>query len=155
MICTLNTIHYYWLKFLESLVKCTRFLSVPGLAWQTAWKKTEVELELLMGIDISLILEKGDRGGICHYINGYARPNNKYMKDYAKNKEPSYLQYWNLVNNLYGWAMKQHKLHVNGFKWVEDLSEFDEGFMKNTMKKVKRDIFYKLIFNIQKNCLNF
>ena len=29
------------------------------------------------------------------------------MKDYDKNKEPSYIQYWN-VNNLYAWAMS-HK----------------------------------------------
>ena len=27
--------------------------------------------------------------------------NNKYMTDYDKNKETSYLKYWNL-NNLYG-----------------------------------------------------
>ena len=32
--------------------------------------------------------------------------NNKYIKKYNKNKESSYLKYWN-VNNLYGWAMSQ------------------------------------------------
>ena len=45
------------------------------------------------------------------------KPNNKNMKDYDKNKESSYLKYWN-VNILYGWAMSQ-KLPVNDFKWVE------------------------------------
>ena len=38
------------------------------------------------------MVEKGIRGGICHFIYRYARGNNKYMKDYDKNKEPSYLQ---------------------------------------------------------------
>ena len=32
------------------------------------------------------MLEKGIRGGICHSIYGYAKANNKYMKDYDKNK---------------------------------------------------------------------
>ena len=51
-----------------------------------------------------LIVEKDTRGGICHSIYWYAKSNNKYMKDYDKNKELSYLQYW-VVNNLYGSAM--------------------------------------------------
>ena len=33
------------------------------------------------------------------------------------------------ANNLYGWAMSQ-KLPVNGFKWVENLLEFNEDFIK-------------------------
>ena len=45
-------------------------------------------------------------------------------------------------NNLYGWVMSQ-KLPVNGFKWVEDLSQFNEHFIKNMMKIVIRDIFLK------------
>ena len=48
-----------------------------------------------------LMVEKGIRGGICHSIHCYAKDNNKYMKEYDKNEEPSYLKYWD-VNNLYG-----------------------------------------------------
>ena len=77
------------------------FLSAPGLAWQTCLKKTEVKLELLTENDMLLMVEKGIRGGICHAIHRYAEANNKYMKNYYKKKEPSYIQYLD-ANNLYG-----------------------------------------------------
>ena len=76
-----------------------------------------------------IIVEKGIRGGICNTIYRYAKANNKYMKDYDKNKESSYLNYWD-VNNLYGWAMSQ-KLPVNNFEWIKDTSQFNEDFIKN------------------------
>ena len=66
-----------------------------------------------------LMVEKGIRERICHSIYRYAKVNNKYMKDYDKNKESSCLQYWD-VNNLYGWAMSQ-KLPVNNFEWIKEL----------------------------------
>ena len=34
------------------------------------------------------------------------------------------------ANNSYGWAMSQ-KLPIDGLRWVEDLSQFNEGFIKN------------------------
>ena len=46
-----------------------------------------------------LMVEKALKGGICHSNYRYAKANNKYMKDFDKNKESSYLQYWD-VNNL-------------------------------------------------------
>ena len=106
-----------------------KFLSAPGLARQAALKKTKVKLDLLTDIDMLLMVEKGIRGGICHSIYQYAKANNKYMKDYDKNKESSYLKYWD-VNNLYGWAMSQ-KLPVNNFEWIKDTSQFNEDFIKN------------------------
>ena len=106
-----------------------KFISVLRLAWQAALKKTEVEVELLSDIDMLLMVEKGIRGGICVAIHGYARANNKYMKDYDKNKESSYLNYWD-VNNLYGWVMSQ-KLPTFNIKQVEDTSHFIEDFIKN------------------------
>ena len=51
-----------------------------------------------------LMVEKGIRGGICHSVSRLAKANNKYMKDYDKNKDSLYFQYWD-VNNLHGWTM--------------------------------------------------
>ena len=47
------------------------------------------------------------------------------MKDYFKNKELPYIQYWS-VNNLYVWAISQ-KLPANSFEWIKDTSQFNEG----------------------------
>ena len=50
------------------------------------------------------------------------------MKNYDKNKESSYIQYLD-ANDLYGWEMSQ-KLPVNGFKWIKNVTEIDEKFIK-------------------------
>ena len=52
-----------------------------------AFKKTKVKLDLLTNIDMFLMVEKGIRQGICHSIQRYVKADNKYMKDYNKNKE--------------------------------------------------------------------
>ena len=44
-----------------------KFLSAPGLAWQEDLKKTKVKLDLSTDIEMLLMVEKGIRGGICHY----------------------------------------------------------------------------------------
>ena len=117
------------------------FVSAPGLAWQACLKKTEVKLELITDYDMLLMIEKGIRGGICQATHRYAKANNKYMKNYDKNNESSYIEYLD-ANNLYGWAMSQ-KLPINGFKWVKNLSKFNEDFIKNMMKIAIQDIFLK------------
>ena len=119
-----------------------KFLSAPGLARQAALKKAKVKLELLTDIDILLMVEKGIRGGIFHAIHRYSKANNKYMKDYDKNKESSYLKYWD-VDNLYCWAMSQ-KLPVNKFEWIEDTSQFNEGFIKNYNEKSDEEYFLEV-----------
>ena len=40
-----------------------------------------------------LMIEKGIRGEICHTIHQHTEANNKYMKDYVRNKEWLYLMY--------------------------------------------------------------
>ena len=105
-----------------------------------------------------LMIEKGIRGGICQATHRYAKANNKYMKNYDKNIESSYIEYLD-ANNLYGWAMSQ-KLPVNGFKWVKQkkLSKFNEDFIKkcnedcNKGYSLEVDVEYpKTLFNSHKD----
>ena len=123
-------------------VGAAKFLSAPGLAWQEASKKTKVESDLLTDIDMLLMLEKGIRKGICHSIYRYAKANNKYMKDYDKNKESSHIQYWD-VNDLFGWPMSQ-KLPVNNFEWIKDTSQFNENFIKNYNEESDEEYFLEV-----------
>ena len=121
-----------------------KFISGPVLAQQAALKKTKVKLELLTDIDMLLMVEKGIRGVICTVIHRYPKANDKYMKNYNKNKESSNLNYWD-VNNLYGWAMPQ-KLPINNFKWIEETSQFNEDFIKNYYSFEESDEGYFLEF---------
>ena len=47
-------------------------------------------------------------------------------------------------------------LPVNGFRLAENVSQFDEHFMKSYKKDSERGYFFlKLMFKIQKNCMSF
>ena len=70
-------------------------------------------------IDMLLMIEAGIRGAMCQPIHRYAKANNKYMKNYDKSIESSYLMHLD-ANNLYRWTISQ-KLPVNGFKWEDNL----------------------------------
>ena len=70
-----------------------KFISAPGLVWQTALKKNQAELDLLTDVDILLMIDKAIKRGICNTIHHYAKAHNKYMSDYDENRESSYLNY--------------------------------------------------------------
>ena len=111
------------------------FVSLPGLAWQACLKKTNVKLELITDYDMPLMIENGIRGG-------YAKANNKYMNDYKKNEESSYIQYLD-ANNLYDMAMSE-KLPLKGFKWIADISRIDENFVKSYNKNSNKGYILKV-----------
>ena len=46
------------------------------------------------------------------------------------------------ANDLYGWAMSQN-IPVSSFKLMEKLRQFNDAFIKNSMKTVIRIIFLK------------
>ena len=82
------------------------FVSAPGLAWQACLKKTEVKLELITDYDMILMIKKGIRGGICQTTHRYAIANNRYMKNYDKNIESSYIEYLPQIICMGGQCLK-------------------------------------------------
>ena len=101
-----------------------------------------------------LMVEEGIRGGICQAIYRYAKANNKYMNNYDKSIESSYLMYLD-ANNLYGWAMSQ-KLPVNGFKWVKQkkLLKLSEDFIKNYDENSNKGYFLEVDIDYPKELFN-
>ena len=73
-----------------------------------------------------LLMAKNDiSGGICHAIHRYEKTNNNYMNDYDVLND----KYW-WINDLYGWKISQ-MLPLDGFKWSENTSQFNKGFIEN------------------------
>ena len=56
-------------------------------------------------------------------------------------------------NNLYGWAMSQ-TLPVNGFKWVKNLSTFNEIFIRNCDENSDEGYFLKVDVDYPKKLVN-
>ena len=71
------------------------------------------------------MVEKGIRGGVCNSTNKNAKANNKYMKDYDKNKKSSYLKYWDVYYAAGQFCKNCLQMvlcglsGLIGFKWVE------------------------------------
>ena len=97
-------------------------LSVTHYCLQMYLKTLEISViiyrlkkaELSRDICMLLKVESGIRDGICQAAHRYAKANKKYMDNYDKNVESSYIEHLD-TNNLYGCAMLQ-KLPVNFLK---------------------------------------
>ena len=99
--------------------------SAPGLTWEAALKKTEVKLEL-------------EEKYVVQFINMQKSITN-IMKDYYKNKELSYLQYWEIIH-LYSRAMML-KLPVNKYEWIKNASQSNQDIVKNYRKESDEERF--------------
>ena len=100
-----------------------------------------------------LMVKKGIIGGICHSIYRHFKANNKYMKHYDKNKESTYIQYWD-GNNLYGPAMLQ-KFPVNNFEWIKNNSQFNEDFIKIYNEESDEEYFLDVDIQNLEKFMNF
>ena len=100
-----------------------------------------------------LMIEEGTRGGMCQSVHRHAKANNKYIKNYDKSIESSYLMYLD-ANNLYEWAMSQ-KLPINGFKWGNNLSRFNESFIKKYNENSDMGYFLELDIEYPKQLWSF
>ena len=80
---------------------------VHELTWQASFRKTKVKLDLLSDTDMLLMVENGITRGIYHSVYQHAKANKICMKDYDKNIELSYPQYWD----------------VNKQKWLGNVSK--------------------------------
>ena len=74
------------------------------------------------------------------------------MKNYDKNTTSSYLMYLD-ANNLYGSTMSQ-KLLVNGFEWVEELSQFNENSPTNYDENSNEGYFLDVDLEYPKKLFN-
>ena len=116
------------------------FVSTPSLAFQAMLKITKAKIELFTDIDMILMPEKGIRGGLTEVTRKYGVANNKYLPNYYKTRNSTYLQYLD-ANNLYGYAMTK-KLPFYGYKWADN-SIFTDDFIKAMMMKVIKGIYLK------------
>ena len=57
------------------------------------------------------------------------------------------------ASNLYGWAMSR-KLLVNGFEWVEELSQFNEDFTTNYDENSNEEYFLEVDVKYPKKLFN-
>ena len=67
------------------------------------------------------------RGRVSYINKRYSKTNNKYCKDYDKEKPKKYIIYLDM-NNLYGHAMSQY-LPYGGFKWVKNIDKIKQKLM--------------------------
>ena len=93
-------------KFIDTYLKFygpdpCHYFSSPVLSWDTMLKMTGVNVEKMADIDKYLFIEKGLNVRISYIAKGYAKTNNKYMKDYNPKKPSKFIIYLDM-NHLYG-----------------------------------------------------
>lgn len=95
------------------------YVSLPSYAWDACLKMTEATPALLSDLSMVELFEDGRRGGVSLIASSrHEVANNKYMSNFDKNKESSFIWYGD-ANNLYGGCMMQ-KLPYSDFQWISE-----------------------------------
>jgi hypothetical protein len=108
----------------------SHYYSSPGLSWDAMLKLTKVELELLTDPDILYFFMEGINGGLAFISKRYVKDNNKYMINFDKSQESSYIVPVD-ANNQYGCAMSKH-LPCGKFQWClsNEIQELQKKIME-------------------------
>lgn len=109
-------------------------------------KHTGIQLEYVRDPEMISYLNDSIRGGICQVNDHYSVANNKFMKNYVKEKQESFIVSYD-VNNLYGFSMQQ-KLPFCNFKFITSKIEKLEIFKKVIDGKINEDSEKGYIFEV-------
>jgi len=105
--------HFRRTVYEQHKLDCLYFITLPSLAWTTALKHTEVELDLITDPDMYLMIENNMRGDIVTISKRYASANNPYIDGYTPDKPPSYITYLD-AHSLYATAMSEQFPFLDG-----------------------------------------
>ena len=96
------------------------------------------------------------RGRVSYINKRYSKTNNRYCKDYDKEKPKKYIIYLDM-NNLYGHTMSQYLPYAD-FKWIKNIDKIEQKLMQikkdsSTGDILKADLEYpEKLHNIHNNC---
>ena len=83
-----------------------------------------------------MMIEKRNSGGIYHTIHRYTKANNKYMKSYNNDIEPSYLMFWMQTICVDGKCFKK--------LMKKKVSKFDEEFINSYDEDSKKIYIFEV-----------
>jgi len=109
----------------EHELDCLHFITLPSLAWSSALKYTNIQLDLITDPDAYLMIENNMRGGIATISHRHAVANNPLIEGYDATKPTSYITLLD-ANNLYGDAMS-NPLPIGEFQFLSqtEIDAFD------------------------------
>ena len=133
----------------------SHYLNASGLSWDAMLKITKIELELITDPGMTYSLKKIQEVEFLIFLIDTGKPTiNIYGLLIQKKNVNSYTLNSCIfleANNIYDYAMSKFP-STSGFKWINP-KELDLNRYTSNSSKIK-NVFLKLILNIQKNYEN-